>query len=284
MADFLFEAPLNLIVATQGSFISSDLLESYAKKNGKAACDKIVGLLKYSTKRYRVDATSWWNELFYVRILTYQKPWLTSAVLETFAQIILQSLAIPRDCDRKLLPGQSHDLRFFTNHRVIQVYCCHNSTEEGAFSELASKDLEFHSSQKDNKFEGQTYDQFTRLAFWRSSQYLAWECIFPEGLDMEALSPRDVNAHIKTKQPFFKAKAPSKLSQKEKDHPPPPPAEVREPPCSDRKHGAIYKTGKCLGKGGFAICYEGQLAGTKQIYALKIVKSHMPQKKMEQKV
>lgn len=52
---------------------------------------------------------------------------------------------------------------------------------------------------------------------------------------------------------------------------------------SDRKNGAVYKTGKCLGKGGFAICYEGQLAGTKHRYALKIVKSKMPQKKMEQK-
>lgn len=102
---------------------------------------------------------------------------------------------------------------------------------------------------------------------------------------MEALSPRDVNLHIKSKPPLPKtqSKPPAKLTQKEKDHPPPPPAEVREPPSSDRKHGAIYETGKCLGKGGFAICYEGQLAGTRKRYALKIVKSYMPQKKMEQK-
>jgi hypothetical protein len=38
-----------------------------------------------------------------------------------------------------------------------------------------------------------------------------------------------------------------------------------------------------LGKGGFAICYEGQLLGKKKKYALKIVKSKMPTK-MEQKV
>lgn len=102
---------------------------------------------------------------------------------------------------------------------------------------------------------------------------------------MEALSPRDVNAHIRVKQSATKQKpATAKLGQKEKDHPPPPPADVREPPSSDRKNGALYHTGALLGKGGFAICYEGRLAGTKQKYALKIVKSQMPQKKMEQKV
>jgi hypothetical protein len=101
---------------------------------------------------------------------------------------------------------------------------------------------------------------------------------------MEALSPRDANAQLRVK-PSTKQKAPpGKVSQKEKDHPPPPPSEVREPPSSDRHNGAIYRTGGCLGKGGFAICYEGQLVGTKRNYALKIVKSYMPQKKMEQKV
>jgi hypothetical protein len=110
---------------------------------------------------------------------------------------------------------------------------------------------------------------------------------------MEALSARDANADLRTKQTFANSKPATKpivvtkpvakLNGKEKDHPPPPPQEVLEPPSSDRKDGAIYQTGKCLGKGGFAICYEGQLAGTRKKYALKIVKSHMPQKKMEQK-
>lgn len=102
---------------------------------------------------------------------------------------------------------------------------------------------------------------------------------------MDALSPRDANAHIRVKSAAPKQKAaPAKLPSKEKDHPPPPPPEVKEPPSLDRPNGAVYKTGRCLGKGGFAICYEGQLSGTKQRYALKIVKSYMPQKKMEQKV
>lgn len=101
---------------------------------------------------------------------------------------------------------------------------------------------------------------------------------------MEALSPRDANAHIRVKSSAPKPKAVAKVAPKEKDHPPPPPLEVREPPSSDRRNGAVYKTGNCLGKGGFAICYEGQLSGTRQLFALKIVKSQMAQKKMEQKV
>lgn len=101
---------------------------------------------------------------------------------------------------------------------------------------------------------------------------------------MEALSPRDANAHLR-KQPPAKLKAPvAKAAGKEKDHPPPPPSDVIEPPSFDRKHGATYRTGDLLGRGGFAICYKARLAGTRDVYALKIVKSKMQQKKMEQKV
>lgn len=100
---------------------------------------------------------------------------------------------------------------------------------------------------------------------------------------MEALSPRDANIQVR-KQPAQKAKQPAKVASKEKDHPPPPPSEVLEPPSFDRKDGAIYETGRPLGKGGFAICYEGKCRETKEVFALKVVKSHMPQKKMEQKV
>jgi hypothetical protein len=150
---------------------------------------------------------------------------------------------------------------------------------------LVLTDYELRFELEDDQLKGISYDKTTELLFQKALPFLAWECIFPEGVDMEALSPRDVNAHLKShKHAAPKAKAPAKLIQKEKDHPPPPPSEVREPPSSDRKHGAIYQTGKCLGKGGFAICYEGQLALTKRRYALKIVKSYMPQKKMEQKV
>lgn len=109
-------------------------------------------------------------------------------------------------------------------------------------------------------------------------------------VDTDALSPRDVNAQL-PHRPVVVAKAKvapapaSKATQKEKEAPPLPPSVVYEPPSLDRKDGAAYQVGKMLGKGGFAVCYEGYLAGSKskRKYALKIVRSKMPSK-MEQKV
>lgn len=109
-----------------------------------------------------------------------------------------------------------------------------------------------------------------------------------QAVNKDALSPRDTNAQL----PYRIAEAPkakvvpaSKTTQKEKELPPQPPPIVREPPSFDRKDGAGYQVGKLLGKGGFAVCYEGYLPVTKgrKKYALKIVRSKMPSK-MEQKV
>lgn len=103
------------------------------------------------------------------------------------------------------------------------------------------------------------------------------------GVDLEALSPRDANAQRAPKTTDIKTKTAAQLrAAKDKEHPPPPPPEVIEPASSDHPDGAVYQIGKLLGKGGFAICYNGQLLPSKQRYALKIVKSHMPPK-MEQK-
>lgn len=100
---------------------------------------------------------------------------------------------------------------------------------------------------------------------------------------MEALSPRDVNA-LPKRTTDLKAKAAAQLrTAKDKDHPPPPPPQVVEPSSSDRKNGAVYQVGKLLGKGGFAICYDGKHVDSGKKYALKIVKSTMPVK-MQQKV
>lgn len=103
---------------------------------------------------------------------------------------------------------------------------------------------------------------------------------------MDALSPRDVNAQLRVKQPPQKSKlAPPPPPKRGKEqHPPPPPEDVYEPPSDDRPDGARYRMGKLLGKGGFAICYEGKLSMTKEAFAMKMVKSQMVQKKMEQKV
>lgn len=105
-----------------------------------------------------------------------------------------------------------------------------------------------------------------------------------QGVYADALSPRDANAQRPPRaadNAKVKAGLASKAAQKDKEHPPPPPAHVSEPPSSDRRDGATYQVGKMLGKGGFAVCYEGSLSRKK--YALKIVKSKMPSK-MEQKV
>ncbi|KAK0618371.1 hypothetical protein B0T17DRAFT_496258 [Bombardia bombarda] len=104
-----------------------------------------------------------------------------------------------------------------------------------------------------------------------------------KGIEVEALSPRDANAQRAPRVNELKTKAAAQLkTAKDKEHPPPPPNNVTEPPSSDRREGAVYQVGRLLGKGGFAICYDGKLAGTSKRYALKIVKAQMPLK-MEQK-
>ena len=80
-----------------------------------------------------------------------------------------------------------------------------------------------------------------------------------------------------------------KKAEKDKNHASPPPQYVIQPPESDGVLGEKYLTGKLLGKGGFAICYEGKLVGQKhsgknQVFALKIVKAKLGMKKLEEKV
>ncbi len=114
---------------------------------------------------------------------------------------------------------------------------------------------------------------------------------------MEALSPRSANIQMKPKllkqkeaadEEAKKAEAVRK-ALKEKDYAPPPPEWVLQPPMAKGGLAEKYRTGKCLGKGGFAICYEGELRSKKSgtgpnVFALKVVKTKMNQKKMEEKV
>ncbi|KAL4861333.1 hypothetical protein BDV12DRAFT_180424 [Aspergillus spectabilis] len=104
---------------------------------------------------------------------------------------------------------------------------------------------------------------------------------------MEALSPRSTNQMIKPKASMERklldknaaaANAAQKASSA-KNHAPPPPALVLEP----EDDGESYKTGAFLGKGGFAICYEGTLLRNGRVFAMKVVKSEMTQKKMQEK-
>ncbi|KAI9925045.1 hypothetical protein ASPWEDRAFT_119969 [Aspergillus wentii DTO 134E9] len=102
---------------------------------------------------------------------------------------------------------------------------------------------------------------------------------------MEALSPRSTNQMIKPKVAMERkvldknAAAAAQKASSSKNHAPPPPSIVTEP----EEDGERYSTGAFLGKGGFAVCYEGALSRNGRVYAMKVVKSDMGQKKMEEK-
>jgi len=114
---------------------------------------------------------------------------------------------------------------------------------------------------------------------------------------MEALSPRSANIQMKPKllkqkeaadEEAKRAEA-AKKALKEKEYAPPPPEWVLQPPIAKGGLAEKFRTGKCLGKGGFAICYEGELRSRKNVsgsnvFALKVVRTKMNQRKMEEKV
>ena len=117
-------------------------------------------------------------------------------------------------------------------------------------------------------------------------------------MNMEPLSPRSTNIQTKPKKSqkemaaedeARKAEAARKAA-KEKEYAPPPPEWVVQPPVTFGGLAEKFKTGRLLGKGGFAICYEGELRSKKTdpkkttVFALKIVRARMTQKKMEEKV
>lgn len=111
---------------------------------------------------------------------------------------------------------------------------------------------------------------------------------------MEPLTHRSPNV-IGKQNTFSKKEAmelqvsADKKSQKDKEHPPKPPYYVSEPDGPNGISGERYRTGSLLGKGGFAICYKAELCNERygeavHEFALKIVKTHMSQKKMLEKV
>ncbi|KAM0165294.1 hypothetical protein ACHAQE_002459 [Botrytis cinerea] len=252
---------------------SSNQISEFSKRHGSMLGRYVYGHPGCADKGHL--------ELHYPKLMWEIIP-LELEILDIIGCVLSRFSSSSAKCDRKS-PKNQHAVLFFTDYRTIQAYCAHDGTELKSFHEAIQLDLEFRRLQIDEDSNGQIYARFTKTAFKNIHPCLIWEQEFPCNEEMDALSPRDVNTNIRTKPAVQKAAPPTKLSR-EKDHPPPPPSEVPEPPCSDRKDGSIYKTGRCLGKGGFAICYEGLLKGTRKKYALKIVKSHMSQKKMEQKV
>ncbi|MCJ1464031.1 Cell cycle serine/threonine-protein kinase cdc5/MSD2 [Pseudocyphellaria aurata] len=110
---------------------------------------------------------------------------------------------------------------------------------------------------------------------------------------MDALSPRSANIQVMPKSLNEKGLAPVEAQKveekpKEKEHASPPPPWVLQPPLKPGLLAEKFQTGNFLGKGGFAICYEGELRGKKNgpgncKFAMKIVKANMPQTKISDK-
>lgn len=116
---------------------------------------------------------------------------------------------------------------------------------------------------------------------------------------MEALSPRSVNIQVQRKpfaeKDFAAADAPKPAAAKpaekpkDKEHASPPPSWVFQPPLRPGLLAEKFQTGAFLGRGGFAICYEGELRVKKNglancKFAMKIVKAKMTQTKITEKV
>ena len=104
---------------------------------------------------------------------------------------------------------------------------------------------------------------------------------------VEALSPRPANLPMnppaavkKTKNDTQTKSAQPPVNRDKIDEKWRPAGMVREPGTD----GDAYLTGKKLGRGGFAVCFEGRSERTRDIVALKVVKSHVEQKKQLEKV
>src|SRR4051812_41083262 len=104
---------------------------------------------------------------------------------------------------------------------------------------------------------------------------------------MEVLSPRSANVPMKDHTEMKNTKVETRKIAAEKFQNPDKiedkwrPADVVKEPGLE---GDAYITGKKLGKGGFAVCFEGRSQKTSEIYALKVVKSHVEQKRQLEKV
>lgn len=127
------------------------------------------------------------------------------------------------------------------------------------------------------------------------SEWSSYHCILRASSEMEALSPRSSNVQVKPRTSKERAFAAKKAAadreareSKERNFAPSPPEWIIQPPQNEDTLSEKYKTGQFLGKGGFAICYEGELqprgGRPPTTYALKIVRANLSQKKLEDKV
>jgi serine/threonine protein kinase len=104
---------------------------------------------------------------------------------------------------------------------------------------------------------------------------------------MEVLSPRPANVPTKSRSATMK-----KATKPREEKPPAKPTnpdridDKWRPPTTVTEPGGdaeTYIPGRKLGKGGFAVCFEGESLRTKKIFALKVVKAKVEQRKMMEK-
>ncbi|KAI1617519.1 serine/threonine protein kinase [Exophiala viscosa] len=102
---------------------------------------------------------------------------------------------------------------------------------------------------------------------------------------MDVLSPRPVNLPMLPPKAMKKPKLEAKKSDEKPTNPDRiddkwrPPTTITEPGSA----AETYSMGRKLGKGGFAVCFEGRAKKTSEVFALKVVKAKVEQKKMMEK-
>src|SRR5258708_5864468 len=103
---------------------------------------------------------------------------------------------------------------------------------------------------------------------------------------MEVLSPRSANLPMAPPKATKRAKPEARPKPEEKPTNPDRIDDRWRPPSSISEPGSApetYVTGRKLGKGGFAVCFEGRSKTTAEVFALKVVKAKVEQKKMMEK-
>ena len=103
---------------------------------------------------------------------------------------------------------------------------------------------------------------------------------------MEVLSPRSTNMPIKSQAEMKKTKEDKKPKPQEKPANPDRIDDKWRPPMTVTEPGSepeTFLTGRKLGKGGFAVCFEGKSQASSKVFALKVVKAKVEQKKMAEK-
>lgn len=103
---------------------------------------------------------------------------------------------------------------------------------------------------------------------------------------MEVLSPRSANVPVKPRPNMQKPTEKARPKPEEKPTNPDRIDDKWRPPITVTEPGPApqtYAVGKKLGKGGFAVCFEGRTQSTSEVFALKVVKAKVEQKKMMEK-